>query len=319
MFYESMPKVLICLCICNGEKWIREQLISIIYQKDVLIELLISFDNCTDNSFFILDTILNLYKNEIKYNYYFVEFNSATLSFLNLITKSNSINYDYLCLSDQDDVWFSYKISNGINALINSKSSCYSSDITAFWSDSKFKIKYIKKSYKQNLYDFLFESPGPGCTFIMDKKFINIFTFFLKEKNLILPDSFRGQHDWFIYAFARIHSFSWFIDTNSYIYYRQHSNNLFGVNLGFNGFKKRVLLISSGWYLLISKTFASIFLKSSHPLFKAFINADINYLILIKNFYYLRRKNIDRIFLLLFLLLLYLKDILTRLIIKKIQ
>ena len=52
-------------------------------------------------------------------------------------------------------------------------------------------------------------------------------------------------HDWYIYFFARINGFKWFIDSFSSLKYRQHEANELGGNIGLKKLK-RFKFISDG-------------------------------------------------------------------------
>ena len=87
-------------------------------------------------------------------------------------------------------------------------------------------------------------------------------------------------HDWMIYAYARSRNFKWYIDPHPTIYYRQHNNNVLGVNLGFKAHFRRLKLVTSGWWLnqahllcklletQSSKEFAKKYYKSKMSKFK---------------------------------------------------
>ena len=123
--------------------------------------------------------------------------------------------------------------------MLLSEANGYSSSFYAYWSTSK--IKYVDKYPKQFEYDYIFQGPGPGCTFLLDKElFCCLQKFVISNFNEV---SNVYYHDWFIYAYARSRSFKWFIDSKSYIYYRQHSNNDTGVNLTFKSIINRISLI----------------------------------------------------------------------------
>ena len=129
--------------------------------------------------------------------------------------------------------------------MLSSKSNGYSSSFHAFWSTSK--IKYVDKHTEQCEHDFIFQGPGPGCTFVLDRNLFSSLQKFIitnyDKLNIIY------YHDWFIYCFARTRFYKWFIDSNSYIYYRQHSSNDTGVNTNLKSFLKRFKLINNSFAL----------------------------------------------------------------------
>ena len=72
--------------------------------------------------------------------------------------------YDYISLADQDDVWLDCKLARACKLLREDEAEGYSSNVLAFWPDGRERL--IEKAFPQRRWDFLFEGPGPGCTFV---------------------------------------------------------------------------------------------------------------------------------------------------------
>ena len=73
-------------------------------------------------------------------------------------------------------------------------------------------------------------------------------------------------HDWFVYAWARANGFSWLIDKEAVMRYRQHSANDFGVNSGLKAANNRLEKIKSGWYRDQVSAIARVCRVDSQPL-----------------------------------------------------
>lgn len=234
-------KVLVLLAAYNGSKYLEDQIDSIIKQKNIDVTILISLDLSSDDSESIINTLVDENKN-ISMLPYKNRFGSAGANFFNLMYNANHSDFDYIAFSDQDDIWLDIKLDKGIECLLDSKSDGYSSNVLAYWEDGKTKL--IKKNYPQSEFDYLFESPGPGCTFILTNKLFSK----LKEDVVLKYKKINDLwlHDWFIYSFARSKGYKWHIDDNSYMLYRQHSTNEVGANSGFKSFLKRVKLTLRG-------------------------------------------------------------------------
>ena len=141
--------------------------------------------------------------------------------------------------------------------FIHNFQAIFSSNVIAFWPDGSEKL--IVKSQPQQIYDFLFESAGPGCTFLM--------TPWLAEevKRLLVSNDAAWEvelHDWLTYAVCRAHNKTWVIDHMPSIRYRQHNFNVMGANSGIKPALSRLKKINNGWYrhqvTLVSKVVASI-------------------------------------------------------------
>ncbi|WP_413683888.1 glycosyltransferase [Prochlorococcus sp. MIT 1011] len=244
----NKEKVAILMATYNGDKYIEEQIYSIYNQDDVSSILYISDDLSTDNTINIIENFRQKNKFDIQFsvnhNKYFKKKSSAN-NFYRLIIDSNIPNdIKWVAFSDQDDIWFNDHLKRAINCIKVNKYSGYSASVIAFWSNKK-KI-YIKKDGKQNKFNYLFESAGPGCTYVLPKStFLLLQEHFRKNINILSNIDF---HDWSIYAFVSSQNGYWFIDSNPALYYRQHSSNVFGAKIGINGIVLRLKLLTGKWY-----------------------------------------------------------------------
>ena len=96
----------------NGEKFLREQLNSLVTQKLKPDQIFIRDDGSTDATMDIIKYYADSYK-FIKY--YHGENLGAAKSFMELINKAEEADYYALC--DQDDVWFEDKLQVAVNTL----------------------------------------------------------------------------------------------------------------------------------------------------------------------------------------------------------
>jgi rhamnosyltransferase len=147
-------------------------------------------------------------------------------------------------LADQDDIWLSDKLAWTIRRLRELNVSAISSNVIAIWPNGSTTL--IEKSQRQRRLDFLFESAGPGCTYLITSEAAAGFRLFLLE-NRDEVDSVQF-HDWMLYAWARSHCFLWHIDSRPMMYYRQHDQNEYGANSGAAAFLRRFKNVRSGWY-----------------------------------------------------------------------
>lgn len=286
-----MPSFAVLLAAFNGEKWITKQIESILTQKNVDVHLYVSIDVSTDNTYKLLDTISEKYTN-ITVLYSGKKFGGAALNFYYLILNVPVEEYDYIALSDQDDIWLENKLSKAISMLETQNAFGYSSDITAFWENGKQKT--IKKSHSQKGYDYLFEGPGPGCSFVLKKELMLLFKKSIKAcpflKNI-------DWHDWLIYAYSRASGYKWIIDNCSYIMYRQHNNNQLGANFGWTAFSKRIKDVSSGYAINQTIVVVKFLHFENNPFVKKWYkNGKIDYLKLLCSTNRCRRSIKDRFF-----------------------
>ena len=232
-------KSLVLLAAYNGEQFISQQLQTVLNQTNKPYKILINIDQSDDKTESIVQGFAK--KNpEIQILNKNKRFGSAAANFINLIIDADLTDIDYIALADQDDIWKEDKLEKAIQKLEQGFDS-YSSNVQAFWEDGRKKT--IEKNQPQQKFDHLFESAGPGCTFVMNKKLALCLQQFLKVGQF---DQLDNYHDWMIYAFARVNGFKWFIDSYSGVHYRQHASNVFGANVGIKAFMSRVNRVLSG-------------------------------------------------------------------------
>jgi rhamnosyltransferase len=241
---KKLPRVAVLMATHNGAPWIEGQVESILAQSGVAVTLYMSDDGSRDGTDTFLKKItaknprvMLLPKTK--------PFNNAARNFYHLIRSLDIKKFDYVSFADQDDIWVGDRLSRAIDVMKVHGARCYSSDVLAFWEDGK--TKPIKKSQDQVAFDYLFESAGPGCTFVLTAESMGAFKSHIsKSKNNI--DEIL-HHDWLVYAFMRARQFTWVIDDYLGVHYRQHTSNEMGAHIGFKASLKRVRYILSGAWL----------------------------------------------------------------------
>lgn len=289
-------KFAILLAAKNGEKWISEQISSIISQEGIDLHIYINIDRSDDNTERIVSEIQKSQKNITIFNEK-KSFGSAAKSFYYLLENIPIHQYDYFCFSDQDDIWSEKKLITAHEKIKDGGYFGYSSDVTAFWEDGR-RVA-IKKSQPQRKWDYLFESAGPGCTYVISKFLVERFLEFFKiYRNEILSIDI---HDWTIYAFSRSKNLEWFIDKNdSFVHYRQHESNALGANLGIKAASKRIKQIREGIYSKKVLETATLFQPDLIPSMSGNEGTKIRKSFILKNFSRLRRQKKDQILMVLF-------------------
>lgn len=236
----ALPSIAVLLAAYNGRRWIEEQLDTIFSQAAVNVHVFLSLDHSTDGSWPYIEKYASK-ESRLSLLPYGERYGSAARNFFRLLRDVDTAAYDYVAFADQDDIWLPTKLSRAVECLQKGYEG-YSSDVTAFWPDGRTKL--IKKSQPQKKWDFLFESPGPGCTFVMSAKFVSQLQLCVKQNWADLQQF--DYHDWFVYAFARSNGFNWIIDEQPGILYRQHASNVVGANAGVGAFWLRAKYVLRG-------------------------------------------------------------------------
>ena len=221
-----MDKIDILMATYNGEKYLKEQLDSILNQTYSNFRLLISDDCSKDRT----REILKEY--EQKDNRIKVFYQETNLGYVkNFEFLLNQVESDIYALSDQDDVWLPKKIEKTYNKMMETNSDLVFTDLevvnenleTIYPSYNDFmrfsrKIKENKDSY---LMEYLYNTIT-GCTLMSKKSFL--------DKILPIPtDSKYVIHDSWIGLVVSLYGKVEYLDEPT-IKYRQHGNNQVGTN-----------------------------------------------------------------------------------------
>lgn len=161
---KDTPPVSVVLCTYNGEKFIREQLDSILNQTYPVDELIIQDDGSNDDT---LDIIREYQK---KYSQIKLYCNESPLGFnYNFSTAFRKASGDYIASCDQDDIWRKDKIEVLIKHIRDNKLIFHNSLLFTSTIDSIIGVK----NPSHIVYNELFLAlkpfvPGHECFFKRD-------------------------------------------------------------------------------------------------------------------------------------------------------
>ena len=227
----------------NGEKYIADQIKSILRQTLVSVDLVIHDDNSTDKTVGILQEIVESEKN-VTLITHDISSGSAGQNFFRAILTCSLGDYDFVAFADQDDIWAESKLAIAVTKISHTHSDGYSCSTEAFWPNGSRRL--LHQCPERLLVDFLFEGGGQGCTFVLTYKL------FLKARKFMgdHPDSYSNfyYHDWYLYLLMSVWKRGWVFDSEPLLQYRQHSINDTGARWGFSALISRFQLIKSGWY-----------------------------------------------------------------------
>lgn len=204
------PKSLVSIALCtyNGERFLREQLDSIIKQTYPYIELIAVDDCSTDSTITILEeyarrfAFIKVFKNETNLGY-----------IRNFEMAIRLCSGDLIALSDQDDIWDLNKIEKLTKAIENNLMIYHDSEFV----DQNGNPLNKKMSDIMNLYrgddpeTFIFFNCISGHSILMKRELINE----------ILPFPNAYFHDWWIaYVATNLGSIDFL--NEALVKYRQH-------------------------------------------------------------------------------------------------
>lgn len=185
------PKVAIVISTYNGEKYIKEQIESILNQTYKNIEIYVRDDGSKDNTV----QILKEYETKGKIKLIVGKNLGFINSFFETLTYCNDAKY--YAFSDQDDIWEANKIEIGVEILEKENNEIpimYYSNYDYYDTDMNFKSNSQERK-NTSFQNCLVECVNPGMTTIINNNL----------RNLIinnLPKYCEG-HDWWAYMLAQ--------------------------------------------------------------------------------------------------------------------
>ena len=205
----------------NGEKYLRDQLDSILNQTYKDFELIICDDNSSDG------TKKLLAEYEKKDERIKVFFNEENLGFIKNFGKAISFcKGEYIAFSDQDDIWEAFKLEYAIKNIGTNDLYCSNSLIVDENNNAGNEKKtlvhdvlglaYIPASNDILSKHLLYENFCQGATILAKAEFI-------KGLNEI-PSEFKFHDQW--YALVASVKNGIVYDDNCTLRYRQHGNNV---------------------------------------------------------------------------------------------
>lgn len=221
------PTVLVLMSTYNGEKYIIEQINSILNQRNVEVVLFIRDDGSSDATI----DILNLYHKNNDNIQIFLENNiGCKKSFYKLLYYAQKADkyFDYYAFSDQDDIWLEDKLISAVSELNNysEKFKFYSSAATKV--DNKLNELSEQRKYKNQTFgNNIISSHILGCTSVFSHGLMQICAN-CYELAIDMEDTSLPYHDGFISLLAFATNSKMIFDDKSHILYRQHTSNLVG-------------------------------------------------------------------------------------------
>ena len=211
---DKKSKVAILMSTYNGERYLKEQIESLLKQTYDNIEIFIRDDGSKDNTIGIIKEYQKKYK-----NLHLVEGKNLGFinSFFELLTYCDYADYYAYC--DQDDVWMEEKIERAVQFLNkedNKKPVLYFSNSDYYDKD----MNYIGTAEKEKVYNFrnsLVECVTQGMTMVINNT----------TRELIIKNKPKKclYHDWWTYmicsGFGKI-----VYDSKSLVKYRRHINSV---------------------------------------------------------------------------------------------
>lgn len=193
----------------NGEKYIKEQLTSILLQLDEKDEVIVSDDSSTDDTISIIksfnDDRIIIYPNQT--------FRSPIFNFESALEKSSG---DYIFLSDQDDIWMPEKVKTIKRYLADYDLVLSDANLIDAEGNIINNSFYEFNNSKSGLVNNIIKNSYLGCTMAFKRR--------LLDKALPFPKDIP-MHDWWIGLIAELYGRTIFLKERL-ISYRRHDANV---------------------------------------------------------------------------------------------
>lgn len=217
----------ILMAVYNGEKYLSQQIDSILNQSFHDWQLLIRDDGSSDSTAGIIALYADRHPEKIRLVYSKSDKKGSKYNFFELIKASDS---EYVMLADQDDVWEKDKVKKAYEHIRKAEKKTGQNKPVLCHSDLKvadrdlniinpsmFEMQKLDPA-KRQFKDYLVQNNVTGCTVIFNRA--------LASMTKKMPEE-AIMHDWWLAleaaAFGRV-----FFMKDSDILYRQHGNNTEG-------------------------------------------------------------------------------------------
>ena len=231
-----MRKIGVAMCTFNGEKYLKEQLDSILNQTIKVDEIIVCDDKSSDKTIEILEEYSANYPTVFK-----IYTNAITLKSVKNFEKAISLSTtDFVFLADQDDIWMPHKVEKTMSFFesnsnldaafsnanfIDDKSNMLPSNL---WSSIYFDSDSIgfDEIYK---YIVLKRNIVTGATFCFKKE--------VKEYVFPFPELAQFHHDhWMAFLVSQKNKCGFILE--KLISYRLHDTQQVGSSLKESKFKR---------------------------------------------------------------------------------
>ena len=228
---HSTDKIAILMATYNGEKYICQQIDSILSQTCKDWELYIHDDGSTDNTIAAVESYVEKYPDKI----HLIDGKSTGGAKYNFFYLFGQVEAPYYMTCDQDDVWLDKKIGltydkmltienkADVPCLVYTELRVVDSELNTI-ADTMSGYQSLD-CHKRTINQFILQNSVTGCTMMINRA--------LRDKMLHITDIDNTiMHDWWAALVAAQFGKTAFIDEPT-ILYRQHGDNSLGA-LGIN-------------------------------------------------------------------------------------
>lgn len=241
------PLVAVLLSSYNGERYIAEQLDSILRQSLRPTTVLVRDDGSSDDT----ARILNSYSQRFGIGTRFGDNRGPARSFLELMRLAPRA--DFYCFSDQDDVWHEEKIAQAVRLLADSTgpAMCFT-DVELVDSELRPLARKLQPAPPRPSFEnALVQNVAIGCTMTFNEPALRL----LVDRPARESEIF--MHDWWVYQVIAGVGVVHYDDFKS-VKYRQHGANVIGAPPGVRQWAGRIARHAAGGQTKIRRQAAEL-------------------------------------------------------------
>lgn len=203
------PLISVVLCTYNGEKYLQQQIDSLLQQTYPNFEIIIADDCSIDGT----RKILERWKDDPRFS---IHFNETNLGYTKNFQKVASLaTGEFVSFCDQDDIWMPHKLQR-LYETINGYSLVFSDSILIDDEGNDMGLKLSDIRGLQSIFDIktlVFMNIVSGHTMLVRKEIL--------QKALPIPAN--RYHDWWIALVGASAQGAFFLN-EPLTYYRQHTD-----------------------------------------------------------------------------------------------
>lgn len=222
------PHVEVLLATYNGERFLRDQVESILTQDYSRLKILARDDGSTDGTRRVLEEYADKHPSSVALLPPGEATGNAKWNFLRLLEASSA---PYVCFADQDDVWKRWKVSRQMSAMEAMEARHGKETPLLVFSDLEIvndRLELLHRSFWKHqritphrigqLNRLLTQNVVTGCTALMNRP--------LAELAKTMPEE-AFMHDWWIALMAAAFGAGAYL-LEATVLYRQHGSNVVG-------------------------------------------------------------------------------------------
>lgn len=221
---DKKPSVSVLMSTYNGGLYIKEQIESILTQRDVNITLYIRDDGSSDSTLSVLSHYESLP------NVVFIKDDKRLgpgNSFMYMLYRCADDNSDFFAFADQDDIWYENKLISAIQLMREDDPTLpilYTSNQFLYINGKNVGLRH-NELQSTSLMDHMNRNTISGCTFVLNRALATKITNSPHATEEFIK---YRLHDAWIFLIAIVCGKAIY-DHNSYMLYRIHESNTVGV------------------------------------------------------------------------------------------